>query len=1847
MRLMNSAGNLEELGEYADGAAESVTRLQTQLLNLTDGRVDIMASATEFRSTFDILYDLSSIWESLTGIQQSEVTRLVAGVRQGQVMAALMGNMANGARAAETALNSYGSAARENEIYLRSLEGRMQLLSTAIEATSASIVNAGLVGAFVDLFTGIARGVGVLDGFVAQLVLVPVAIAGILGAGKTLAGTRVFANIAESFRELKGMPQALKQTASMFREIGNASASVIGPNLDGPIHAFTRATEGLTDAQTLMIAKRSKGLILEQANAAVMAKKIPVTRELLQDEIERMLTTQGMNAVTAKQVAVQTVSNAKIKNGILANKSSIATLKAKTVATLATKNAFLATAAAWALTPFGMITIAVGAIAAFTTATRRAAERAEENARAIREQAQAAREQNQTLREQITLLSELNEARLNSESFEESRQINLELLQLQYDIVDTLGLQRGEIDLINKRYEQQVEMLNDALVTSLQIEQSAARTALSLARQERDDGVNVNGGFLGWGMGEIMAQLNSAGIINNSLINETIPGRLVGALASTGAFGEFEELDLTDQISTLRLWVRMLEDAEDSYNDMTAALLWAQGLLSEATELQRQYNQALRAFRNISADLASFNYENIVDELLNIDRAALGAQGFVDEVIRIISQLPGYVQEQLGDNEFEIAATLGIDIGAVQQSIKEATDIMTSAFSGIDMQGMGGGLMMYGLAGNRFLGDVISNLSEADLAFVSSSATVMQLRDAFNQAGGSAYDAALEIARLRTEAQRLASEAEVDGIIRETAGVLEFLESIRAEYAEIGRLSTDTFAALINLGDEFADAATITADGFMLNADALDSLSESKVEAAIVQSVLTGATEEQIATLKEMLPVTDQVTDTLERLGEIVGSLSSAYNTLTSAIDEFNEHGDLQASTILSILQLGEEYRDLLIVTEHGLKLNTDAIYNKVEALREEMIASRQAAFAEEVRRIVMSDLNDTLQDSIENSNSFTKSLEDVRDYAVRTSLGIRTLANELVLLNRIREDGMIGPQPLADVTDAQRQAIDLAFEQAQRDIDLINMLGSGRNALGRSGTSSGSASNPFIAEIEATRLLEAQLANVNELLSRNNELFTNADGNVDEQARLIENRILLLEEQRSLMMQINNIRFDHISDGIAQLGAHGIVVTFDPVTKALAFEQPVEEINRLLNNISSEDARREMYALVNSTISLAEAANGANTQILGIGRALAEANMELLDIDFARFTSDAQRELAELNFQMSMFADDDFVNRIQIASRQVEHHTVVVARTQEQMQRLSQAYADGVVNTEQFIAAQNRLTDTFQQQVLAKRSAIEAAYQLQITQRQQEQAAMDAIVNMTKQMIRQEIRNQVDDLNNQIRALGDMERDLNDALRDRNDLRGREIDGLRDLIAAERERARIAQQRLRDELDMYRHIIGMRRRNLSRESEDRRFEQELTAAQMEVQRIEDRLAELARNDSLAATAERRRLEEELARRQQELDNLIHRSDVTTRDRAYQDELDRFQRANEAEQRAIADALRAFELAHQARIDMIDAERAAHEAAVAAQIEDIRRRADAYREMADQLQDSIARNGDLVRKAFARIKAEGEQLYRTLILWNDRYGSAFEETVLEPWNRWLQIVDMGNNGPMQHYRSIMQDILHLTQQIAMAQQQMSMFAMQPAINGTLGVRNWFESQGHNVGWNQASQQFSIGDTWFDAAPFYNLNGSLQATHQQLLDLERRLANIPSFDIGGRIHGDTLAVVHQGEHILTAAQTRAMDKGQLGQLVPVQMASLSAENFGRMLNQSAGAAIASSPALNNLAGVVGSVPSVHIDLGGQQFHGVTSESFMRELPSVMRQTADVAIGEFKREVNNKGKARGIK
>lgn len=69
---------LEEMGEDTDGMVESTAKLRTEIKALTS--VDIMESENQFKSTYDILDELSTKWQDLTDIQQASVTELIAGI---------------------------------------------------------------------------------------------------------------------------------------------------------------------------------------------------------------------------------------------------------------------------------------------------------------------------------------------------------------------------------------------------------------------------------------------------------------------------------------------------------------------------------------------------------------------------------------------------------------------------------------------------------------------------------------------------------------------------------------------------------------------------------------------------------------------------------------------------------------------------------------------------------------------------------------------------------------------------------------------------------------------------------------------------------------------------------------------------------------------------------------------------------------------------------------------------------------------------------------------------------------------------------------------------------------------------------------------------------------------------------------------------------------------------------------------------------------------------------------------------------------------------------------------------------------------------------------------------------------------------------------------------------------------------------------------------------------------------------------------------------------------------------------------------------------------------------------
>lgn len=74
MRIRGASTDLQEAGLDTEGMAESTAKLREEIMALSG--VDIMKNENEFKSTYDILDELSVKWSDLTDIQQANNTCL-------------------------------------------------------------------------------------------------------------------------------------------------------------------------------------------------------------------------------------------------------------------------------------------------------------------------------------------------------------------------------------------------------------------------------------------------------------------------------------------------------------------------------------------------------------------------------------------------------------------------------------------------------------------------------------------------------------------------------------------------------------------------------------------------------------------------------------------------------------------------------------------------------------------------------------------------------------------------------------------------------------------------------------------------------------------------------------------------------------------------------------------------------------------------------------------------------------------------------------------------------------------------------------------------------------------------------------------------------------------------------------------------------------------------------------------------------------------------------------------------------------------------------------------------------------------------------------------------------------------------------------------------------------------------------------------------------------------------------------------------------------------------------------------------------------------------------------------
>lgn len=176
---MRIRGYDEETEEYVGGIEElegdiaDLTKSVEHPLGVSLFRDD---AKTEFKSTAELLRDISAVYDELTDKQQANLLEKLAGKRQGQIVAAILNNFDAVDKSLVTMADSAGSAMNEMEIIEQSLEFKLNALKETAVGVFQNLFQTDEMGTVIDILTDILE---IFDFLTEKLGLFGTIIAGI------------------------------------------------------------------------------------------------------------------------------------------------------------------------------------------------------------------------------------------------------------------------------------------------------------------------------------------------------------------------------------------------------------------------------------------------------------------------------------------------------------------------------------------------------------------------------------------------------------------------------------------------------------------------------------------------------------------------------------------------------------------------------------------------------------------------------------------------------------------------------------------------------------------------------------------------------------------------------------------------------------------------------------------------------------------------------------------------------------------------------------------------------------------------------------------------------------------------------------------------------------------------------------------------------------------------------------------------------------------------------------------------------------------------------------------------------------------------------------------------------------------------------------------------------------------------------------------------------------------------------------------------------------------------------------------------------------------------------------
>lgn len=317
LRLRGAKTELEDAGLDIENMATTTSQLQSKLLALTGGQVDIMADANTFKNSTQILREMADAWEDMTDIQRASALELMGGKRQANVLSALISNFDTVEEAIEASAGSAGSALRENEVFLDSFEGRMQQLTAVTQSKWQEALDTDTIKDAIQLFTKFIETLNFEDSALIDVVsLLTKALSGLmdlLGNGNSLYTLIAFfgAKTIQKhgwFDFFSGLKKTSEET------IESITADI--KNLDADIQSLTEQANkqsGRTQRNTLQQIDAKKQL---KANRQKQLEAMKLSEKERREVAESFDVSKMQKKISGKKGAVTKRTNALTSQGM-------------------------------------------------------------------------------------------------------------------------------------------------------------------------------------------------------------------------------------------------------------------------------------------------------------------------------------------------------------------------------------------------------------------------------------------------------------------------------------------------------------------------------------------------------------------------------------------------------------------------------------------------------------------------------------------------------------------------------------------------------------------------------------------------------------------------------------------------------------------------------------------------------------------------------------------------------------------------------------------------------------------------------------------------------------------------------------------------------------------------------------------------------------------------------------------------------------------------------------------------------------------------------------------------------------------------------------------------------------------------------------------------------------------------------------------------------------------------------------------------------------------------------------------------------------------------------------------